>query len=105
MLYLTVNGQNHELAMESDTTLLWALRGGFKLTDTSFGCGITIAGGQKQQRNFDDCAPPRLEECPTIVVRIVDSEPGVKLNVPAVANAVYTLSGKPVRGLPIRLRA
>jgi aerobic-type carbon monoxide dehydrogenase small subunit (CoxS/CutS family) len=44
MLYLTVNGQRHELAMEPDTPLLWALRDGLKLTGTKFGCGIAVCG-------------------------------------------------------------
>ncbi len=44
MLYLNVNGQRHELAMEPDTPLLWALRDGLKLTGTKFGCGIAACG-------------------------------------------------------------
>lgn len=44
MLYLNVNGQRHELAMEPDTPLLWALRDGLKLTGTKFGCGIAVCG-------------------------------------------------------------
>ena len=72
---------------------------------------ISIAGGQVQQRNFDDYPLLRLEECPDIDVHIVDSEqapggvgePGVPPTAPAVANAVFALTGKPVRSLPIRL--
>jgi len=44
MLQLDVNGQRHEVAMESDTPLLWVLRDGLKLTGTKFGCGIAICG-------------------------------------------------------------
>ena len=44
MLHLNVNGQRHELAMEPDTPLLWALRDGLKLTGTKFGCGIAACG-------------------------------------------------------------
>lgn len=44
MLYLNVNGQRHELAMEPDTPLLWALRDGLKLTGTKYGCGIATCG-------------------------------------------------------------
>lgn len=44
MLQLDVNGQRHELAMEPDTPLLWALRDGLKLTGTKFGCGIAVCG-------------------------------------------------------------
>jgi len=44
MLKLNVNGQSHDLAMESDTPLLWALRDGLHLTGTKFGCGIAVCG-------------------------------------------------------------
>jgi len=44
MLHLNVNGQRHDLAMASDTPLLWALRDGLKLTGTKFGCGIAVCG-------------------------------------------------------------
>jgi len=44
MLYLDVNGQRHELAIEPDTPLLWALRDGLKLTGTKYGCGIALCG-------------------------------------------------------------
>jgi len=72
---------------------------------------ITIAAGQIQQRNFDDYPLLRLDECPDIDVHIVNSqqypggvgEPGVPPAAPAVANAVFALTGRPVRSLPIRL--
>jgi isoquinoline 1-oxidoreductase beta subunit len=72
---------------------------------------ITVAGGQIRQRNFDDYPLLRLDECPAIDVHIVSSshdpggigEPGVPPAAPAVANAVFALTGKPVRSLPIRL--
>ena len=74
---------------------------------------ITIDGGQIQQRNFDDYPLLRLDECPAIDVHIVNSEqypggvgePGVPPTAPAVANAVFALTGQPVRSLPIRLGA
>ena len=44
MLQLNVNGQRHEVAMESATPLLWVLRDGLKLTGTKFGCGIAVCG-------------------------------------------------------------
>lgn len=44
MLQLNVNGQTHDLAMEPDTPLLWALRDGLKLTGTKFSCGIAVCG-------------------------------------------------------------
>ncbi len=74
---------------------------------------ITIDGGQIQQSNFDDYPLLRLDECPAIDVHIVNSEqypggvgePGVPPTAPAVANAVFALTGQPVRSLPIRLGA
>ena len=44
MLQLNVNGQNHDVAMEADTPLLWVLRDGLKLTGTKYGCGIAACG-------------------------------------------------------------
>ena len=44
MLQLDVNGQRHDVAMESDTPLLWVLRDGLNLMGTKFGCGIAICG-------------------------------------------------------------
>ena len=72
---------------------------------------ITIAGGQVEQDNFDSYPLLSIDECPEIYVHIVEStqppggigEPGVPPVAPAVANAVFALTGKPVRSLPIRL--
>jgi isoquinoline 1-oxidoreductase beta subunit len=72
---------------------------------------ITISGGKVEQTNFDNYPLLRIDECPEIDVHIVDSnespsgigEPGVPPVAPAVANAVFALTGKPVRSLPIRL--
>jgi isoquinoline 1-oxidoreductase beta subunit len=72
---------------------------------------ITIAGGQVEQSNFDSYPLLAIDECPAIEVHIVEStqppggigEPGVPPVAPAVANAVFALTGKPVRSLPIRL--
>jgi isoquinoline 1-oxidoreductase beta subunit len=82
----------------------------YGLTATLKGA-ITVAGGRIQQSNFDNYPLLRLDECPIIDVHIVDSdlapggigEPGVPPTAPAVANAVFALTGKPVRSLPISL--
>jgi isoquinoline 1-oxidoreductase subunit alpha len=40
----TLNGQRKELALDSATPLLWALREHLKLTGTKFGCGVAACG-------------------------------------------------------------
>ena len=72
---------------------------------------ITIQDGHPVQRNFDDFALLRIDEMPEVDVHIQPSrehpggigEPGVPPAAPAVANAVFALTGKPVRSIPIRL--
>jgi isoquinoline 1-oxidoreductase alpha subunit len=44
MITLTVNGTQHDIDLEPDTPLLWALRDGVGLTGTKFGCGIAQCG-------------------------------------------------------------
>ncbi|MEN8180047.1 MAG: xanthine dehydrogenase family protein molybdopterin-binding subunit [Pseudomonadota bacterium] len=72
---------------------------------------ITIRNGRTQQRNFDDFKLLRIDEMPQVDVHILPSsespggigEPGVPPIAPAVVNAVFALTGKPVRSIPIRL--
>ena len=44
MITLTVNGTEHQVDLEPDTPLLWALRDAIGLTGTKFGCGIAQCG-------------------------------------------------------------
>jgi len=44
MITLTVNGTQHNVDLEPDTPLLWALRDAVGLTGTKFGCGIAQCG-------------------------------------------------------------
>ena len=72
---------------------------------------ITIKDGRVEQGNFNDYPLLRLDEMPEIEVHIVKSgehpggvgEPGTPPIAPAVANAVFAATGKPVRKLPIRV--
>ena len=41
---LTINGQTHNVDVEPDTPLLWALRENVGLTGTKYGCGIAQCG-------------------------------------------------------------
>jgi isoquinoline 1-oxidoreductase subunit alpha len=44
MITITVNGTQHQVDLELDTPLLWALRDAVGLTGTKFGCGIAQCG-------------------------------------------------------------
>jgi len=69
---------------------------------------VTLVQGRVQQRNFDDYRPLRIDDMPTVEVHIVPSgaaptgvgEPGVPPIAPAVANALFHLTGQRVRRLP-----
>jgi isoquinoline 1-oxidoreductase beta subunit len=72
---------------------------------------ITIQGGRVQQGNFDDYEVLRLDEMPEVAVHILPSqarmggvgEPATAPVAAAVANAVFALTGKRLRSLPLRL--
>lgn len=44
MIMITVNGSRHELDIDPDMPLLWALRDSLGLTGTKYGCGIAVCG-------------------------------------------------------------
>ena len=44
MMKLTVNGKTHDLDVEGDPPLLWAIRDEVGLTGTKFGCGVGACG-------------------------------------------------------------
>jgi isoquinoline 1-oxidoreductase subunit beta len=70
---------------------------------------ITIDKGRIVQGNFDDYAPLRMDETPTVEVYAVASqepptgigEPSVPPVAPALCNAIYAASKKRIRTLPI----
>jgi len=70
---------------------------------------ITIEKGRVVQGNFDDYAPLRMEETPTVEVYAVPSqeaptgigEPSVPPVAPALCNAIYSATKKRIRALPI----
>jgi CO/xanthine dehydrogenase Mo-binding subunit len=74
---------------------------------------ITLEQGRVVQSNFYDYEMMRMPAAPVVEVHIVPSgeppggvgEPGVPPIAPAVANAVFALTGRRVRRLPIRLAA
>jgi isoquinoline 1-oxidoreductase alpha subunit len=44
MARLTVNGETHDVDVDSDTPLLWVLRDALGLMGTKFGCGAALCG-------------------------------------------------------------
>jgi isoquinoline 1-oxidoreductase alpha subunit len=44
MISLNINGQTHNVDVEPDTPLLWAIRENVGLTGTKYGCGIAQCG-------------------------------------------------------------
>jgi isoquinoline 1-oxidoreductase alpha subunit len=44
MAVLNINGQQHDLDIEDEMPLLWALRDEIGLTGTKYGCGIAACG-------------------------------------------------------------
>ncbi len=70
---------------------------------------ITFSKGAAEQRNFPDQDPLRLSEMPRVETHIVPStaapggigEPGLPPLAPAVANALFALTGKRQRRLPL----
>jgi len=71
---------------------------------------ITLDQGRPQQTNFHDYRVVRMRETPRIETHIVNAgdahggigEPGTAPTAPAVCNAIFALTGKPVRKLPIQ---
>jgi isoquinoline 1-oxidoreductase subunit beta len=71
---------------------------------------ITLVNGVVQQHNFDTFPCVRMHECPEITVEILDidreptgiGEPGLPPIAPAVANAVFDLTGVRLRRLPLQ---
>ena len=72
---------------------------------------ITLEGGRVKQSNFHDYPMLRMSEMPEVEVHLVTNteepggagEPGVPPIAPAVTNALFALTGKRIRRLPIRL--
>lgn len=71
---------------------------------------ITFAGGRVEQQNFHDDEPLRLHQCPPVTVRILENgrslrgigEPGTPPAAPALANAIFALTGQRHRTLPLK---
>jgi isoquinoline 1-oxidoreductase beta subunit len=72
---------------------------------------ITLRDGRVEQSNFNDYPVPRMHECPKIETVLMQNleppegvgEPGTPPVAPAVANALFALTGQRLRSLPLRL--
>jgi isoquinoline 1-oxidoreductase beta subunit len=73
------------------------------------GRAIGFAGGLADARGFDALGLPRLADSPEITVEIIPSEEpsggvtelGVPVVAPAIANALFALTGERLRSLPL----
>ena len=82
----------------------------FGLTAALYG-EVTLKDGQVQQSNFHDHPLLRMADCPRVETHIIASaeppegvgEPGVPPIAPAVANALFALTGQRLRALPLKL--
>jgi isoquinoline 1-oxidoreductase beta subunit len=72
-------------------------------------CEISFTGGEVDQRNFPDYDALRLHNAPAVEVRILENkahisgvgEPGTPPAAAALANAVFALTGRRIRELPL----
>ena len=70
---------------------------------------VTLKDGRVEQTNFHDFPIPRMNEVPPVtVIQIASTEQpgglgevGVPLVAPAIGNAIYKLTGKRIRALPL----
>ncbi|WP_445487054.1 molybdopterin cofactor-binding domain-containing protein [Rhodopseudomonas sp. RCAM05734] len=96
--------------MINPDTIKAQMEGGilFGLTAALYG-EITLKNGRVEQGNFDTYQAMRINEVPVIEVHLIDSheepggigEPGTATIAPAVVNAIFNLTGKRLRKLPI----
>lgn len=75
----------------------------------ALGQEITFADGRVEQTNFDTFDALRIDRCPAIEVALLENgrhmggagEPGTPPAAPALANAVFALTGERVREMPL----
>ncbi len=99
---LVVNPVGVEQQMEGG--IIWGISSALKGE-------ITFHGGAAQQSTFADFGVARMRDAPAMEIHIVDSdarqpfgmcEPPVPPIVPAIANAIFAVTGTRIRRLPVR---
>jgi len=95
--------QPRHLRQQLETGIIWGMSAGLRER-------VTIKDGVVQQSNFHDYPVPRMDEIPEIEIRIIEGavgqnsgagQIGVAPMAPAIANAVYRLTGARLRALPM----
>ncbi|MGO4381942.1 molybdopterin cofactor-binding domain-containing protein [Pseudoduganella sp. RAF53_2] len=92
------------IAQQVESAVVWGLSG-------ALSGEITIKDGKVEQSNFGDFPVPRMNEVPHVETVIILSteppegvgEPATPPVAPAIANAVFQLTGQRLRSLPLRL--
>jgi isoquinoline 1-oxidoreductase subunit beta len=99
----TAVNPNH-IAQQIESAVVFGL-------SAALGGGIEIVQGRVKQSNFHEQPPLRIDACPVIETHILPGtdapegigEPGLPPLAPAVAGAVYALTGQRLRSLPLYL--
>jgi isoquinoline 1-oxidoreductase beta subunit len=95
--------QPRHLRQQLETGIVWGMSAGLRER-------ISIRDGVVQQSNFHDYPIPRMDEIPEIEIEIIQGavgqssgagQIGVAPMAPAIANAVYRLTGARLRSLPM----
>ncbi len=76
---------------------------------SALGQEITFEDGMVEQSNFDNYDAMRINQCPKIHVELLENaehlggagEPGTPPSIPALANAIFALTGKRIRTMPL----
>ena len=95
--------QPQHLTQQIETGIIWGVSAALRER-------ITIKNGEVQESNFYDYPVPRMDEIPDMEIKLVDSgviqpsgagQIGVPPIAPAIANAVYRLTGVRLRAIPM----
>ena len=95
--------QPRHLRQQIETGIIWGMSAGLRER-------VTIKNGEVQQSNFFDYPVPRMDEIPEIHIEILQGalgqssgagQIGVAPMAPAIANAVYRLTGARLRAMPM----